>query len=343
MAVAQELARAGDEVTLIGSGPDVADRPYRYMRTGAVPRERFEKFPTFPTLRGDIWWEDLTFAAGLLKAYRPQDFDVTLTCAYPFTNWTLRRPVVRGQRPPHVYVTQNGDWPAYSNDAEYRLFGCDGLVCINPDYFERNKDRYRCSLIPNGVDTLRFRPGPKDRAGFELPADGPVVLMVSALISSKNISRGIEAVSRIPNATLIVAGEGPLRDDLRAEADRLMPGRYRQVQVPPERMPDLYRSADVFLHLAKHESFGNVYVEAMASGLPVVAYDLPRTRWIVGEAGYLCDSDEVHALTSTITSALSTGPLRVDQAVSRASMFKWSEIALKYRQFLGEVVEAARA
>ena len=87
--------------------------------------------------------------------------------------------------------------------------------------------------------------------------------MVSAMIPSKNVASGIDAVSRIPDARLVVAGDGLLRDDLRAQADRLMPGRYRQIQVSPDRMPDLYRSANVFLHLSKDESFGNVYVEAM--------------------------------------------------------------------------------
>jgi len=341
LAVAQELSKAGDDVTLIGSGPAIPDRPYDYIQVGAVPRERFERFPKFPVLRGDIWWEDLTFSAGLLRAYRPRDFDVTVTCAYPFTNWTLRRPVIGGHRPPHVFVTQNGDWPAYSNDAEYSFFGCEGLVCINPDYFQRNRKDYRCALIPNGVDTLRFLPGPSDRAAFQLDGDAPVVLMVSALIPSKNIANGIDAVSRIPNAILIVAGDGPLRDDLRRQADVLMPGRYRQIQVSPDRMPDLYRAANVFLHLSRNESFGNVYVEALSCGLPVVAYDLPRTRWIIGDAGFLCGSDQAEALAKTISLALATGQQREEHAVSRASKFKWSEIALQYRRFLEEVVEAA--
>lgn len=342
LAVAQELAKAGDDVTLIGSGPELPGRPYRYIEVGAVPRERFERFPKFPALRGDTAWEDLTFAAGLLRAYRPQDFDVTVTCAYPFTNWALRRPVIGGRRPAHVFVTQNGDWPAYSNDAEYSFFGCDGLVCINPDYEQRNRKRYRCALIPNGVDTDRFRPGPGDREAFDLAPDAPVVLMVSAMIPSKNIASGIEAVSRIPDARLLVAGDGALRDELREKADRLMPGRYRQIQVSPERMPDLYRAADVFLHLSKDESFGNVYVEAMACGLPVVAYDLPRTRWILEEAGMLSPSDDLDQLARTISAALLAGPERRELSVTRAGNFRWQAIARQYRSFFEQVVADRR-
>lgn len=342
LAVAQELAKAGEEVTLIGSGPEIPGRPYRFIHIGAVARERFERFPTFPVLRSDTAWEELTFAAGLLREFDPRNFDITVTCAYPFTNWALRRPRLGGRRPPHVFVTQNGDWPAQSAEAEFRFFGCEGLVCINPDYLERNRDKYRCALIPNGVDTDRFRPGPRDRDMFDLEPDVPVVLMVSAMIPSKNVASGIDAVSRIPDARLVVAGDGPLRDDLRAQADRLMPGRYRQIQVSPERMPDLYRAADVFLHLSKDESFGNVYVEAMACGLPVVAYDLPRTRWIVGEAGMLCPTDDPDELSRMISRALAEGPDRAEASVARASGFRWEEIARHYRSFFEEVVGQRR-
>ena len=339
LAVAEELARSGDDVTLIGSGPDLPDRPYRYLRAGAVPRERFERFPKLPALRVNTAWEELTFAAGLLRQYRPQDYDVTVTCGYPFTNWVLRRPVLNGRRPPHVFVTQNGDWPAQSEKAEFQFFGCEGLVCINPDYFERNRSKYRCALIPNGVDTDRFRPGPRDRTSVGFEPGALIVLMVSAMIPSKNVASAIDAVSMVTEAHLVVAGDGPLRDELRDLADRKMPKRYHQILVEPQRMPDLYRAADVFLHLSKDESFGNVYVEAMACGVPIVAYDLERTRWIVGDSAFLCASDEPADLAAAITLAAAQGPDRREQSVHRASTFRWEEIGRQYRRFLGEVVK----
>ena len=87
-----------------------------------------------------------------------------MTCSYPFTNWALRRPTRSARRPRHVFVTQNGDWPAYvrhsaERQSEYRFFDCDGLICINPDFFDRNKAAWNCRLIPNGVDPGRFQPG----------------------------------------------------------------------------------------------------------------------------------------------------------------------------------------
>ena len=167
--VAKELARVGHAVTLIGSGSGREATPYQFLHAKSVPRENFNSFPSIPIFRNEYAYEEFTFVPDLLRQYRPSDYDVTLTCGYPFTNWALRRPVMRGRRPPHVFVTQNGDWPAYSNNSEYRFFGCEGLVCTNPDFYERNKTRWNCQLIPNGVDCERFKPGSGQRELFGTP------------------------------------------------------------------------------------------------------------------------------------------------------------------------------
>lgn len=339
IAVATELVRMGHDVTLIGSGPPIADRPYKFRRAGCLGREKFERFPRLPMLRTDTGWEELTFVPALLRAYRSAAYDVTVTCGFPFTNLALRRPVFR-KRPVHVFVTQNGDWPAYADDAEFRLFGCDGLVCTNPDFFERNRNRYRSALIPNGVDLAQFAPGPAARDRFGLPPSGRIVLMVSALIASKNVDVAIAALSRIPDATLVVAGDGPLRGELASLAEAKIPGRFRQLRVDPSDMPDLYRSADVFLHLSRDESFGNVFVEALAIGAPIVAYDLPRTRWIVGDCAFLADGDDPSALAEQIELASRSGTAGRDQSVARAANFSWRKVARQYAEFFEQLLGA---
>ncbi len=297
-----------------------------------MKRERFEKFPKVPTLRGETSWEEATFVPGLLSRFRPSDYDVTMTCAYPFTNWALRRPAL-GHRPKHVFVTQNGDWAPFSNDAEFRLFGCDGLVCTNPDYLERNSDRYRAVLIPNGVDTTRFHPSPADRVAFGFPQGAPIVLMVSALIASKNVREGVEAVAKLPDAVLVVAGDGPLRTEINVLANRLLPGRFVNLTVTADRMPDLYRAADAFLHLSVDESFGNVFLEAMATGLPVVAYEYERTRWIVGDKAFFADRNDSASLPATIDAALAGKAGVAPDMTARAQSFGWPAIAAQYENF----------
>lgn len=332
ISIARELARSGHAVTLLGSGAQRTGEPYRFLHAPAIKREHFEKYPKIPALRSETSWEEASFLPGLMMRYRPSEYDVTVTCAYPFTNWALRRPSF-GHRPKHVFVTQNGDWAAWSNDSEYRLFNCDGLVCTNPDYFQRNRGKYRSVLIPNGVDVDRFHPGEADRAAFDLPPGAPIILMVSALIASKNVREGIVAVAALSDAVLVVAGDGPQRSEISDFANEHLPGRFINLTVTADRMPDLYRAADVFLHLSVDESFGNVFLEAMATGLPVVAYDLDRTRWIVTDQAFFADREDPASLPARLRMALLSKSAVQSAMRERAQSFAWGSIAAQYETF----------
>lgn len=336
--VAAHIAADGlDEVTLIGSGQPDPSRPYRFRHVAAVPRERFERWPRAPFARNEFMYEDATFVPGLLRAYRPRDFDVTVTCSFPYVHWVLNRPA--RHRPRHVFVTQNGDWPAHLDNAEARWFGCDGLVCTNPEYYERNRDRWFSALVPNGVDTTRFHPGTGDRARFGLPTDAPIVLMVSALMTSKRVAEAIRAVAELPDTHLVVAGDGPLRAELDALAAELMPGRFARRTLQFADMPELYRCADVFLHTTLLESFGNVYIEALASGLPIVAHDSPVTQWILGAHAELIDTEDHHALVDALHQARTHGTDDLDVRVKLAEdRFAWPVVAGAYRTFLEDVL-----
>ena len=335
IAVAKELVKAGDAVTLIGSGSARHDEPYKYLRANSVRREYFERLPSLPILRNEYCYEELTFAPELLARFRPADYDITVTCSYPFTNWILRRPVWRGRRPPHVFVTHNGDWPPYARQmkttlAEFKYFGCEGLICINPDFFERNKNLWNCRLIPNGVDCNRFRPDQSHRSKFGLPENRLIVLMVSAVIPNKRIEVGIEAVSRLPGAHLVLAGDGPLRDQITAAAGRLLPGRFTRLNVPPDQMPLLYNSSDVFMQCSKDEPFPLVFLEAMACGISVVAHDMPRVRWFLGEKEFFADMDDPDQIAQAITRASASSTSDRDGRIKKASDLSWDRVAAMY-------------
>ena len=328
LSVANALAKQDDmSVTVMGSGETRPGVSYDYFRVPSVSRNRFEKFPKFPILRNETAWEDATFAAALLKAYDPSAYDVAVTCSFPFTHWALRRP--KRRKPLQVFVTQNGDWPAVSNVSEYRTFACDLLVCTNPDYQERNESRWKTALIPNGVDLKLFEAGIHNRQKFGMPKGVPVVLMVSAFIETKRVLDGIRAVSAIPDAHLVVAGDGPLRDDAETLAEKLMPGRFMRISVSARDMPSLYASADAFLHMSLLESFGNVFLEAWASGLPIVAHKTERLKWILGyETSYVCDTTDSQALQVALKTAIAGGPKEPREGLQR---FDWERIAAQYR------------
>ena len=341
--VASGLARSGRfEVVVAGSGPQIPGRPYTFLHAGMVPRERFEKFPKFPPLRSEFRWEELTFAWHLRKAARELRPDVTMTCSYPFVSWVLRGMRDRhGRRARHVFVTQNGDHPARRTNSEYKLFRCDGLVCTNPEFYEFNKSAWRSALIPNGVDVSRFTPGPDARAEFDLPLDGKVVVMASALIPSKNVALAIAAVARLDGVVLAVAGDGPCRDEVDGLGRSLLGPRYFRTTLPAEKMPGFYRSGDVFLHLSREESFGNVYIEAMACGTPVVAHDYGTTRWILGDRATLLDTSDPQATAQAIRRVLDNPPPD-KQSFHQAACerFSWPVITAEYARFLQELAEA---
>jgi glycosyltransferase involved in cell wall biosynthesis len=310
----------------------------------AIARERFERMPTFPLLRDEYMYEELTFVAGHALRYCSDGADITVTCGYPYTNWFLRSFMPGRRRPAHVFVTQNGDWPAYRRVSEFRFFSCEGLVCTNPLYFERNRNRWRSALVPNGVDTDRFQPGSSDRAAFGLPSGRPIVLMVSALIEDKRVLEGMKAVSRLSDAFLVIAGDGPLRAEVDRLGAQILPARFLRRTFPHEQMPDLYRCADVVLHPALSESFGNVYIEALSSGRPVVGNDIDLTRWIFDGHGHLVDAASEEALGSALKAAIDGAHCgAAERAAFAQARYSWKSIAGLYQSFFREVVQGARS
>jgi glycosyltransferase involved in cell wall biosynthesis len=311
---------------------------------GCVPRERFEGWPRLPCLRSEYEYEELTFVLSLAwrRRFRPRDFDVVVSCSYPFVNWFLRRRRPRG-RPVHVFVTQNGDWMCRAQGREYRFFHCDGLVCTNPEYYARHRGRYRSMLIPNGVDARVFHPAGATAEQVPTPtlppasAGRPVVLMASALIPSKAVGDGIRAVAGVPGAFLAVAGDGPQRAEVAGQAAQHLPGRHALLGgVPREQMPALFRRADAFLHMSRDEPFGLVYLEAASTGLPVVAHDGEVPRWVLGDAALYVDTRNPAAVSPALRQALdpAVGKVLGRRARERVlSGWTWEREAAEYRAF----------
>ncbi|WP_048147934.1 glycosyltransferase family 4 protein [Palaeococcus ferrophilus] len=143
-------------------------------------------------------------------------------------------------------------------------------------------------VVPNGVDDKRFRPSQGgEELKEELGIEGNVVLYVSRMSYRKGPHVLLNAFAGIEDATLVMAGSGEMLPFLKAQARFL--GVEDHVRflgyVPDEMLPRLYDMADVFvLPSTTAEAFGIVVLEAMASGVPVIATDVGGIPEIVRES-----------------------------------------------------------
>ncbi len=137
------------------------------------------------------------------------------------------------------------------------------------------------AVVGRGVDTGLFNPGLRsDALRFRLGVAGnaPLVLHVGRLAPEKNLKVLFDAFERIqrhrPDARLVVVGDGPQRAALaREHPDCRFTG-----MLTGKVLAEHYASADLFLYPSLTETFGNVTLEAMASGLAVVAFDYAAAR-----------------------------------------------------------------
>lgn len=184
--------------------------------------------------------------------------------------------------------------------------------------------------IPNGVDLNKFSTkGP--RINLDLPK--PVILSVGALVWYKYHERMIRAVKNFGKGSVLVAGEGPLKLELEQLGERLLGNRFKIMSFKYEDMPKAYRSCDLFtLPSWDREAFGIVYLEAMASGLGVVAPDDESRREIVGDGGLFVNVDSPVAYAATIQKALDIDWSK--KAKAQAEKFSWEKVAIRYEELM---------
>jgi glycosyltransferase involved in cell wall biosynthesis len=145
----------------------------------------------------------------------------------------------------------------------------------------------RVDVIYNGVDTVRFRNAVRTGNG------GPIVVAAGRLVAQKNFALLINAAARlresVPSARFRIAGTGPQREAL---SDQIRAERLNDcVELLGERtdIAEVFREADVFWLTSSWEGLPNVVIEAMASGLPVVATDVGGARelFVSGREGFM--------------------------------------------------------
>ncbi len=136
-------------------------------------------------------------------------------------------------------------------------------------------------VVSRGVDTVLFHPSRRNnklRASWGADDTTPVVMLVSRIAAEKNLPLAINAFGQMraanPAAKMVMVGDGPAR----AELQRQYPEIIFAGMKTGEELAEHYASGDIFIYPSQTETYGNVTVEAMASGLATIAYDYAAAR-----------------------------------------------------------------
>lgn len=218
----------------------------------------------------------------------------------------------------------------------------------------------RSRVIPYGVDVEQFAPvWEGDGSGRErwrrelgIPDDAPVLLGVGRMATKKGFHVLLDALpallERFGDLHLVLAGGGDREAEFRRRTDALPDAGGARVHYPGsvtrDRLPDLYRAADVFTLPAVHDPAGNVdglpnvILEAMASGLPVVASEISGIPLAVehDRTGLLVPEKDPDALRGALEELLADraraerlGRAGRGKATARLT---WDAVAARYRE-----------
>jgi len=243
------------------------------------------------------------------------------------------------------------NWP---NRAYARfVVSCPDVVVQNSAFYLRGETAERAQVVPYGVDTRTYAPSARDvdlRTRLGVGTNACMLLAVQRLVPVKRIDVLIRAMAEITthhsDAHLVVVGHGPEKDTLTSLVHEL--GLSANVTfagyISNAELPAYFASADIFVFHSMLETFGVVFAQAMASGLPIVAADTSCVGDVVMPSnGILVKPFDVdafcHAVVSLITDTRRRRAIGTVNRTRAEQEFDWDLIADRYERIL---VDAAR-
>ncbi len=207
----------------------------------------------------------------------------------------------------------------------------------------------KTTVLGRGVDTILYTPEKRSetiRHEFGAKGDTPVALVVGRVASEKNIRLALRAFTEMrklcPELVCRVIGDGPVRAKLRRE--------FPEVQFPGyltgEALANCYASADIMLFPSETETFGNVLLEGMSSGLAVLSYDYAAAAWHGKHGENMLKAPKgneavfietaIQLLDPSTRSKLSEGARRTSDTLS------WAKVVAELEQVFHQVVMQAK-
>jgi glycosyltransferase involved in cell wall biosynthesis len=267
-----------------------------------------------------------------IVAYRP---DIVMT-------W-MNRATAKCPEGDFVHIARLG---GYYDLKYYRK--CDHLIANTEDIRDYlvggGWPGERAHHLPNFVAGGKAEPAPRKQ--FYTPEGAPLVVALGRLHKNKAFDVLLEAMSRVPDAYLWIAGDGPLRQELEktAESHAVKP-RIRFLGWR-EDTAALLAAADVFVCPSRHEPLGNVVIEAWAQGVPVIAADSygPGTLIDNRETGILVPVDDAATMGKAIRNLLEDDKLSRHIARQGRQAYKKdfteNKVVTQYMDFFESVLEA---
>jgi glycosyltransferase involved in cell wall biosynthesis len=201
-------------------------------------------------------------------------------------------------------------------------------------------DPRRVHVVPLGVGP-EFSPRPCDER-----SDVPSVLLVAEYSDRKGFADAFAAIADVADAglphRLLVAGRIRPATEARlraAVAHAPNPDRIEVLGYVDD-LPARYRSADAVIVPSRYEGFGLPALEAMACGVPVIAYDNTALPEVIGDAGVLVPDGDAAALGRALLAVLTDAPRRgdlIEAGLARAARFSWEQVAAETAAVYHEV------
>jgi glycosyltransferase involved in cell wall biosynthesis len=315
----EELARMGDEAFIVAPKyPEGGPESYAGARIYRVPGLPFPPYPqirlspphpgvgrALRRFRPDVIHAVNPFVLGLGGIYYARRQEVPLVASYHTHVVTYARYYKLGflVRPARWYTRE------IHNRAAINL--CTSGATLDYLLAEGIKN---LRLWPQGVDAQRFRPDKASREWRERLSGGhpeqKVLLFVGRLAPEKGIERLATVTREIPGIRLAIVGDGPARRGL----DRAFAGTPTVFTglLQGEDLAAAYASADVFLFPSTTETLGMAMLEALSSGLPVIASRSGASHEVVAheENGLLYEKDSLPSLVGAVRRVLSDDAFR---------------------------------
>ena len=311
-----------------------------------TPRVSFSKSAYMPALKKELDEADLVHlhypffgTANMVRKWKQRNPDKSLVITYHMdtrgTGW-------QGA----FFKIYNTFWmPKILRSADACIASSEDFLAHSQAATLYQEQKQRWSVIPFGVDTDRFVPRQKPKHLFEqyrLDPDQATVVFVGGMDQThhfKGVSVLLRALARLSRAgkpvQAVLVGGGELREQFMLQAQGMGLGRTVQFAgfVDDDALPHHYAMGDALVlpSTTQGEAFGMVLLEAMASGLPVIASDLPGVRTVAQAAGTVVPPNDPDSLAEAIEGFFFSDIDRREWAICARSVAKheysWSAIA----------------